>query len=274
MTISNPIKALNETAIIAGGHPKHAGIARTSALAVQNQILTRIPSDAFDRLRPHLRRIEIKKRAILQDHHQPIEYVHFIERGVASTFARTNRDGPVEVSLVGRFGFIGVSVVLGAMNAPHRCVMHMEGETIRLPAMVFAQSLDEHAGLRRQMLSYVNVLLIQNAQRCLCNARHDITERLTRWLLLAHDRLDCSEIPVTHERLSTALAVRRAGITEALARLEDTGALRRHRGTVEIADRSVLEKRACECYHIVAGEFRKLLESKQMEYHLRAVNPV
>jgi CRP-like cAMP-binding protein len=274
MTVFNSVKAVNEITANAGQHPKQPGIAGTSALAVKNQILTRVPSDAFDRLRPHLKRIEIKKRAILQDHCRPIEYVHFIERGVASTFARTNRDGPVEVSLVGRFGLVGVSVVLGAMDAPHRCVMHMDGETIRLPAMVFAQALDEHAGLRRQMLSYVNVLLIQNAQRCLCNARHDITERLSRWLLLAHDRLDCGQIPVTHERLSTALAVRRAGITEALARLEDTGAVRRHRGTVEIADRSVLERRACECYHIVAGEFRKLLEPEQMEYDLRAADPV
>ena len=231
---------MSEIAADVGEDRKQAGIARASGPVVQNQILTRIPSDAFDRLRPHLRRIDIKKRVILQDHRRPIEYVHFIERGIASTFARTNCDGPVEVSLIGRFGLVGVSVVLGAMNAPHRCVMHMDGETIQLPAAVFAQALDEHAGLRHQMLSYVNVLLIQNAQRSLCNARHDITERLTRWLLLAHDRLDCSEIPVTHERLSTAFAVRRAGITEALARLEDTGALRRHRATVEIADRLAL----------------------------------
>ncbi len=230
MSISNSIRAVNGIVTDVGKRTKQPGVTRTSALAVQNQILTRIPPDAFDLLRPHLRRVEIEKRAILQDHRRPIEYVHFVERGVASTFARTSRDGAVEVSLIGRFGLVGVSVVLGAMNAPHRCVMHMDGETIQLPATVFAQALDEHAGLRHQMLSYVNVLLIQNAQRSLCNARHDITERLVRWLLLAHDRLDCSEIPVTHERLSTALAVRRAGITEALARLEDTGAVRRHRG--------------------------------------------
>jgi CRP-like cAMP-binding protein len=160
------------------------------------------------------------------------------------------------------------------MNSPHRSVMYMDGATIRLSATVFAQVLDEHAGFRHQMLRYVNVLLIQNAQISLCNARHDITERVARWLLLAHDRLDCGEIPVTHERLSTSLAVRRAGITEALARLEGTGALRRHRGTVEVSDRSALETQACECYHIIAGEFRKLLKPKLMEYRLTAQNAI
>jgi hypothetical protein len=43
---------------------------------------------------------------------------------------------------------------------------------------------------------------------------------------------------------------------------------------VEIVDRSALEERTCECYHIVAGEFRKLLEPEQMEYYVRAANPV
>jgi CRP-like cAMP-binding protein len=144
----------------------------------------------------------------------------------------------------------------------------MEGETLRIPAQVFADSLDEHTALRHQMLKYANVLFIQNAQRALCNARHDITERLARWLLLAHDRLACRAIPVTHELLSTMLAVRRAGITEALARLESADAVCRHRGSVEIADRSALERHACECYHVIAGEFRRLYDQQEAKYYV------
>jgi hypothetical protein len=59
------------------------------------------------------------------------------------------------------------------------------------------------------------------------------------------------------------LGVRRAGITEALASLERDGAVRREHGSVEIADRAVLERRACECYGIIAGEFQCLFETRQ-----------
>jgi hypothetical protein len=58
--------------------------------------------------------------------------------------------------------------------------------------------MDENAALRRQLLNYIHVLLVQNAQAVLCNARHEVVERRARWLLLARDRLDEDAIPVTH----------------------------------------------------------------------------
>jgi len=42
--------------------------------------------------------MSLPRRAILQDHHHPVDQVHFIERGVASVYARTRSDGPVEVA--------------------------------------------------------------------------------------------------------------------------------------------------------------------------------
>src|SRR5436309_15692644 len=95
----------------------------SSSANVQNRILAGMPPDMFDCLRPHLRSVGLQRRAILQEHNRPIEHVYFIERGVASLFARTQRDGPVEVAIVGRLGFVGVAVVLGTMRSPNRCVM-------------------------------------------------------------------------------------------------------------------------------------------------------
>jgi hypothetical protein len=63
---------------------------------VQNLILASLTPDLFDRVRPFLHPIALKRRAILQEHNRLIEHVYFIERGVASLFARTQRDGPVE----------------------------------------------------------------------------------------------------------------------------------------------------------------------------------
>ncbi len=239
-----------------------------AALPVRNRILARMPPQAFEDLRAHLERVPIHRRAILQEQHRPIEHVHFIERGVASIFARTRRDGPVEVSLVGRFGLVGVSAVLGVVRSPHRCLMQMDGEALRVPATALAAVMDENLAVRRQLLNYVHVMLVQNAQAVLCNARHEVVERLARWLLLARDRLDEDAIPVTHEVLSMMLGVRRAGITDALASLERDGAVRRERGQVEIANRTILERRTCECYAVIAGEFRRLLETHPGGYTL------
>jgi hypothetical protein len=119
-------------------------------------------------------------------------------------------------------------------------------------------AIDACPELRQQLMNYVQALLVQNSQSVLCNVRHELHERLCRWLLLACDRLDERIIPVTHDLLSMTLGVRRAGVTTALAKLEATGALHRSRGAIEIVDRGILEQGTCECYRIIFREYSRL----------------
>lgn len=230
-------------------------------MVVQNRILACMPPDAFDRLRPHLRLIALKRRAILQEHNRAIEHVYFIERGVASLFARTQRDGPVEVAIVGRLGFVGVAAILGTMRSPNRCLMEVPGEAYALASKDLRCIMEDAPSVREHLLNYVHALLIQNTQTTLCNVRHELEERLCRWLLLASDRLDEKAIPLTRDQLSVILGVRRAGVTTALAELEDTGAIVKSRGVVEIADRGILERKTCECYRIIAAEYKRMTNS-------------
>jgi len=109
-------------------------------------------------------------------------------------------------------------------------------------------------------MNYLHALLVQESQTALCNVRHGLTERLTRLLLLARDRLNDDTIPLTHDLLSMMLGVRRAGITMALERLERSGAVQKRRGAVDIVNRSLIERRTCECYRIIAMEYQRLTD--------------
>jgi CRP-like cAMP-binding protein len=140
--------------------------------------------------------------------------------------------------------------------------METAGEALQVKSKNLRQSMEKHPALRQQLMNYVQALLIQNSQTILCNALHRLEERLARWLLLARDRLDDDVIPLTHELFSMMLGVRRAGITTALTELERTGAVRKWRGAVEIMDRALLEQRACECYRIIAAEYRRLVDPR------------
>jgi hypothetical protein len=84
--------------------------------------------------------------------------------------------------------------------------------------------------------------------------------------LLAADRVDERELPLTHDMLSIILGVRRAGVTDTLSRLERSGALKKARGTIEILDRRVLERRACECYRVITAEYRRLVEAGRHDH--------
>ena len=229
-------------------------------VAVRNRILRYLPHHVFAKLQPHLRRVELKRGQILQQSHRAIESAYFIERGMAVLLARTRQDGQVGVAVVGCQGLVGVPAVLGTMPSPHHCVMEVKGEALQVGADALRRAMDDSQLLRQCLMGYVHTLLVQESQTVLCNARHQLMERLTRSLLLAHDRMEGDTIPLTHDLLSMMLGVRRAGITTALQRLECSGAVLKSRGAVKIADRTLLERETCECYRIIAAEYQRLLD--------------
>ncbi|HVY84535.1 MAG TPA: helix-turn-helix domain-containing protein [Caulobacterales bacterium] len=98
----------------------------------------------------------------------------------------------------------------------------------------------------------------QIAQTAFANGRGRIEERLARWLLMANDRLDGDEAPLTHEFLAMMLGVRRPGVTMALNALEQRGLIDTQRGVIAIADRKGLEEHASGFYGVPEGEYRRL----------------
>lgn len=227
-------------------------------MIVRNRVLASLNPSSFRQLAPHLTRVSLGRRAVLQDHYHRIDHVHFIERGVASLYARTRADGPVEVALVGPFGFVGVTALLGNSRSPHRCLMQVQGEALRIGVPDLLDAMQALPAIRQHLLAYVHALLVQYAQAALCNGRHDVEQRLCRWLLHAADRLDDAVIPITHDMLSMNLGVRRAGVTGLLGQLQRSGAIAMGRATCEIIDREALERRTCECFGIISAEFRHL----------------
>jgi CRP-like cAMP-binding protein len=85
-----------------------------------------------------------------------------------------------------------------------------------------------------------------------------VEERLARWLLMAHDRIDGDDLTITHEFMSIMLGVRRAGVTVALDALESKGVVQVRRGGVMIKDRKGLEKMTNGAYGGPEAEFNRL----------------
>jgi CRP-like cAMP-binding protein len=229
-------------------------------MVVQNRLLAGMAPETFDHLRPRLQPIVLRRSASLQEHNCRIEHIYFIERGLASVFARTHRDGPVEAYIVGRLGLVGVSAVLGTTRSPVRCLMEVPGEALRITANDLRRIIDDIPAVRQHLLDFVHAVLVQNMQLALCNVRHELEERLCRWLLLASDRLDEKAIPLTHDRLSTILGVRRSSVTTTLANLEEAGGVIKSRRAIKI-NRAILEKKTCECYRVIASEYARITGS-------------
>jgi CRP-like cAMP-binding protein len=230
--------------------------ARTEA--IRNGLLSALPSEILDELRPHLELVPLKKRQILHERNVPVSHAYFIECGTASLLSRVEGRNGIEVGSLGFRDFVGVPVVLGTGRTPHRCVVQVPGQAFRIGAADLQQAMEAHPELRRLLFSYVQALMVQSAQLVVCNTRHSVRERLARWLLVARDRLHGNEIEVTHQVLSRVLGVRRAGVTTAMGRMEEAGLIRRGRGRLLIVDCDGLEAEACDCYHAIQAEHQRI----------------
>ena len=154
----------------------------------------------------------------------------------------------------------GTPVLLGTDRTPHECFIQTPGASLRIRADGLRRAMATSASLHQHLLRFVQALTVQIGQTALSNGSHRIEERLARWLLMCHDRLDGDELSTTHEFLSLMLGVRRAGVTVALQALEDRGLIATKRGQVTVRDRAKLEAMAGDRYGVPEAEYTRLIE--------------
>ena len=142
----------------------------------------------------------------------------------------------------------GVAVVLGNDRSPNENFMQVGGGGRRISADRLRLAMQESRSMQRVFLNFAHALMTQISSTALSNGTSSIEERLARWLLMAHDRLDDDAIPLTHEFLSLMLGVRRAGVTVALNALERKGVISLARGQILITDREGLKASANGSY--------------------------
>ncbi|WP_407165989.1 Crp/Fnr family transcriptional regulator [Bradyrhizobium sp. ORS 111] len=115
--------------------------------------------------------------------------------------------------------------------------------------------INERPKIREHLFLYVQALQLHCAMTGLCGVRRDREQRLASWLCLASDAADARVLPVTHDYLSSVLGLRRAGVTETLARFEEQGLIRKTRGVLQIDERKGLKQKACCCYRLVSSAY-------------------
>ncbi len=228
---------------------------RTTKPIFGNEILCALPADEVRRLRPHLTRIRMLNGATLYQAGERIEHVIFVEQGFVSMVAAADgAESRVEVGLIGRESLVGaLALIAPGATSYAQAMVQMPGVAYRIPVAALLASLEQAPMLRRLALQALEASMAQLTQTAACNSRHTVPERLARWLLMAHDRVDGDELPLTQEFLAIMLAVRRPGVTIAIGELQSASLIRHSRGRIIICDRPGLESAACVCY----GRVRK-----------------
>jgi CRP-like cAMP-binding protein len=231
--------------------------ARHDALA--NGLLGSLSASDFALLRPALSAVDLPVRRQLENRNRRIEHVYFLTRGLASMVISAGANHSIEVSLVGKEGMTGISLLLDSDLAVHETFIQSAGHGWRIEADELRVATAKSNTLHRTLLRFTHVLVTQMTYTALANGRYRLEERLARWLLMAHDRAEIDTVLLTHEFLSTMLGVRRPGVTNALNLLEKRGVIEARRGAIVIKDRFALEEAANGSYGAPEADYRRLI---------------
>ncbi len=223
-----------------------------------NRLLASLPPPEIKRLAPHLVPVTLAVNHTLHDAGQTVDTVFFLEQGICSIVASMESGNTIEVGITGRDGLVGTSAILGTGRAMNRSYMQLAGHGFRVKAKVLKDQAEQSPELRSCLLRGVQGQMVQTAQTAACNRVHEVEERLARWLLMCHDRMQADYLPVTHEFLGMMLGTRRTTVTVAAGMLQKAGLIAYSRGHVTIENRSGLNEVACECYQVVHQEYVRL----------------
>src|SRR5262249_37979874 len=221
----------------------------SSLTTARNRLLAALPNEERVWLTRQAEVVPLERGEILHDQDDELDAAYFPQDGMISLVTVLKKSSKViETALIGREGALGATAGFGPQHAFRRAMVQVAGSAAKTPAARLQEAAERSLALRNMVARYNEVLLAQAQQIAACNAFHEAEERLARWLLHTHDRVDSDTLPLTQELLAQMLGVRRTTVTLIALTLQERGLLRYRRGRIEIVDRARLERLACECY--------------------------
>lgn len=226
-----------------------------------NRLINHLDSRDRDLLVPHLMPVRLPRLFVMAEPNVPADCSYFPETGIGSIIGISPAGSEVEVAIFGREGMSPPNSLFEDTQAPFKVFMQVEGHGYSIKNEILFDLLAESRSLRRTLSRYAQTLFVQTAYTSLSNATHSVEKRLSRWLLMVHDRSEGASLPLTHDFLSSMMNVRRQSVTDSLHVLEGEHFISNTRGLVTIRNRDGLQAFAGDAYGVAEAEFDRLIGS-------------
>jgi CRP-like cAMP-binding protein len=220
-----------------------------SATVYKNSLLQSLDAEVIKRL--SLEPVTFELEHQIEFPGESIRYLYFVEEGMASLTTTFENGAQVEVGMFGYESVIGVSALMGTKRSLNRVYTQIAGHGYSCPLEAARSEFRRGGTFQSLTLRYVQAQLVQAMQSAGCNVQHEVDQRLARWLLICADRAHSNTFKMSHEFLGHMLGASRPTVSMAAAALKRKGLITYTRGLITIPDVKLLEKKACECYHVI-----------------------
>jgi CRP-like cAMP-binding protein len=243
-------------------------------MSVENYLLAAMPRELYDKLAPNLKRVSLQRGDMLHYPGDTIEDLYF-PIDCALSITMTMNDGrTAETGIVGKREAIGVNAFMGGSETTQTTyIVQVAGTAFKIDARPMLEEFNCNKDLRDVLLPYTQALIAQISQTTACNRLHTLEQRLARWLLEVQDRVESNELRLTQEFIADMLGVRRAGVTQAAQKLQDSGLIRYTRGHVDILDLQRTRSGCVRVFQSCQRRIRSLAWRKAQRRSIKSFSP-
>lgn len=225
-------------------------------LKSKNRILAALSPATYIALQPRMQPVQFEEGDVLHEPGRPNPYGYFVESGMITHQALMANGRAISVSLIGPEGFVGYSPAVGLGATAQRLVAQVKTQALRITMEDMKRIAGSSTHFQALLLRSLHLRYMDSTQTAACNSIHEVSGRLSRWILLVQDRMLLGQqtpdgvLPLTHEALSEMLGASRSTVSLSAEKLKSAGLISYTRGNIHINDRKGLEKSACECYEV------------------------
>jgi CRP-like cAMP-binding protein len=227
----------------------------------ENHFLDALHMDVIDALRPHIKRIKLRRHQPIVQVDETVTNVVLPVDSIVSVIAVMGDGREVESRTIGRESGFGLLHALGSRFAFERVTVQVPGDAYQVPVSRLAELARLHPSLVGAIVGHAQATIVQATQSTACNALHAADGRLCRWLAMTQDRLGGDIVPLTQEHLAIMVGVQRTTVTALALELQARGVIHYRRGNIAILDRPALLEGSCECYGAIEHACGKILAS-------------
>src|SRR5260370_11418149 len=126
----------------------------------RNLILSQLPEAEYTALAKFLVPVDLPLGRRLSDPNRPIEYIYFLNSGLISTDALTEKGESVEVGVIGREGFSGLPALLDQPQMSHAVMMQGIGDGLRIRATMVRDEFMKGGMLQQMVHAFTYLQLV------------------------------------------------------------------------------------------------------------------
>lgn len=216
----------------------------------KNAVLARLPTRERELIIASFTLRQLQLGEVLDQPEETMKFVYFPIEAAISVVTMEDKQHMVDITVIGKEGCSGSSIVQGTDKAPFMTLVEIGGSAIQVATSDLKERLPQMPYLDAALARYNLLLLRHSGISVGCSQFHSPPERLARWLKAHWHRTGLESFPFSSDFLAAQAGLDPKTTAEILKDFEQEGLIEKTLRYVRIANQEGLTMRACQCFKL------------------------